>query len=150
MSQRSKQSTSLNKVIPFVISFVTSTTSKREDNLFHNPVVGSSILIRTRSKLLGSRVGYWSDGNETDSTWYENDGVVNTVSMYGPSTGINGLDPIVEYDNSELLIPGQWYWIKLSNMDHWSIIGHLGGGGRLNRAQKELEEHMVRLKKLPL
>ena len=134
----------------YYFSFVTSTTSQREDSFFHDPVAGSSILIRTRSKLLGSRVGYWSDGNETDSTWYENDGVVNTVSMYGPSTGINGLDPIVEYDKSELLIPGQWYWIKLSNMDHWSIIGHLGGGGRLNRAQKELEEHMVRLKKLPL
>ena len=66
----------------------------------------TSILIKTRSKLLGSRSGYWADGSKTDSLWFENDGVVNTISMYGPSTGINGSDPLVQYEKGDLLIQG--------------------------------------------
>ena len=54
--------------------------------------------------------------------------------MYGPSTGINGSDPIVEYDKNELLMPGQWYWIKIDNMDHWSMIGHFKSKGNQPKA----------------
>ena len=51
---------------------------------------------------------------------------VNSISMFGPTTGANGPDPIVEYDPEELLITGQWYWTKINQMDHWSVIGHFG------------------------
>ena len=133
----------------FYFSFVTSTTQRQPGSQTHISIEGTSILIRTRSKLLGSRVGYWSDGSQTDSLWYENDGVVNTISMYGPSTGSNGPDPIVEYDDNELLIPGQWYWIKVHPMDHWNIIGHLGSKERMEVARIVLKTHVTRLKTLP-
>ena len=133
----------------FYFSFVTSTTQRQPGFQIHIPIEGTPILIRTRSKLLGSRVGYWSDGSQTDSLWYENDGVVNTISMYGPSTGSNGPDPIVEYDENELLIPGQWYWIKVCPMDHWNIIGHLGSKERMEAARMVLKAHGNRLKTLP-
>tara|TARA_Y100001934_G_C12385631_1_gene795464 strand:- start:11915 stop:13117 length:1203 start_codon:yes stop_codon:yes gene_type:complete len=133
----------------YYFSFVTSTTRKSKNTKKHTPVKGTSILIKTRSKLLGSLSGYWSDGTKTDSSWYENDGIVNTISMFGPSTGINGPDPIVKYEKLDLLIPGQWYWIFLSEMDHWSVIGHLGDSKRTFRAEKYFIEHASRLKMLP-
>ena len=133
----------------FYFSFITSTTQRQPGSQIHIPIEGTPILIRTRSTLLGSRVGYWSDGSQTDSLWYENDGVVNTISMYGPSTGSNGPDPIVEYDENELLIPGQWYWIKVYPMDHWNIIGHLGSKERMEAARLVLKAHGNRLKTLP-
>ena len=99
--------------------------------------------------MLGARPGYWSDGSRTDSLWFENDGVVNSISMYGPSTGINGADPLLEYDKEDLLIPGQWYWQKISKMDHWSIIGHLGNKSRVDTAEKIIINHISLLKSLP-
>ena len=133
----------------YYFSIVTSTTKKREFGPNHDPVGNTSILIKTRSKLLGSRSGYWADGSKTDSLWFENDGVVNTTSMYGPSTGINGPDPLMEYEKGDLLIPGQWYWQKIPNMDHWSIIGHLGNKRRVDKAEKMIIDHIELLKGLP-
>ena len=134
----------------FYFSFVTSTTNKKEGSFFHHPVDETSILIKTRSKIIGSRAGYWSDGEQTDSSWFENDGIVNSVSMYGPSTGINGPDPIVQYEETELLIPGQWYWTKILEMDHWSIIGHLGDNRRITQAEEILIKHAEKLRSLPM
>ena len=133
----------------FYFSFVTSTTKKNIENKYHSPVKETPIMIKTRSKLIGFRSGYWFDGSKTDSLWYENDGVVNTISMYGPTSGMNGADPIVKYESNDLLIPGQWNWIKISDMDHWSVIGHMGSSERIKRAQENLNNHANRLRKLP-
>ena len=134
----------------YYFSIVTTTTEKRgSDSFFHDPVPSTSVLIKTRSKLIGTRIGYWADGNKTDSLWFENDGIVNTISMYGPTKGTNGSDIIVKYEESEILIPGQWYWIKVPKMDHWSIIGHLGDIERMKIAETLLINHCSRLKNLP-
>ncbi len=133
----------------FYFSFVTSTTKKNIENAYHNPVSGTPIMIKTRSKLIGFRSGYWADGSKTDSIWFENDGVVNTISMYGPTSGVYGSDPIVKYESNDLLMPGQWNWIKVPEMDHWSIIGHMGNRERMERAQRNLDEHANRLRNLP-
>ena len=109
----------------FYFSVVTSTTNIKPGSNYHMPSKGTSIITRSRAKLIGSRPGYWDDGSSTDSLWFENDGVVNSISMYGPTTGANGPDPIVKYDKDDILIPGQWYWQKIEGMDHWNIIGHM-------------------------
>ena len=134
----------------YYFSFVTSTTKVDEKTGFHIPFEYTQLLNKARAKMIGSRSGYWPDGAPTDSSWYENDGVVNTVSMYGPSTGINGSDPIVEYDKNELLMPGQWYWIKINNMDHWSMIGHFISKGESTKGRLHLINHAKILKTLPL
>ena len=134
----------------YYFSFITTTTVLDEHTGLHTTISDTPLLIRSRAKLMGSRSGYWSDGSPTDSSWYENDGVVNTVSMYGPSTGINGSDPIVEYDKNELLMPGQWYWIKINNMDHWSMIGHFKSKGKSTRGRLHIINHAKILKTLPL
>ena len=133
----------------YYFSFVTSTTAKSKDSKFHIPVSGTSILTRTRSKILGSRNGFWDEGEETTSKWYENDGVVNSVSMYGPKTGVNGPDPIIKFDSDDILIPGQWYWQKVNDMDHWNIIGHLCDDRRREVSKNFFLGHVKVLKNLP-
>ena len=147
----SKELNSILQASPdiYYFSFATTTTRKRHNSLFHDPIDDTPILLRIRSKLIGSRVAYLDDGQKTDSVWFENDGIVNTISMYGPTTGNNGPDPILEFEEAELLIPGQWYWMKIPEMDHYSIIGHLGNDGRIKRAEEYLIEHALRLKGLP-
>ena len=133
----------------YYFSIITSTTKKKNNSKFHIPVKGTSIITRTRAKILGSRTGHWANGNETDSSWYENDGVVNSISMYAPSSRSNGSDPSVKYSGGEPLMTGQWYWIKLYSMDHWNIIGHLGGKNRDSRSREFFISHANRLKLLP-
>jgi len=133
----------------YYFSISTSTTEKSEDSPNHLPIEGTSLLTRSRSKILGSRVGYWANGETTDSTWFENDGIVNTISMAGPTTGTNGADPIVIYDESEFLISGQWYAIGPIQIDHWNVVGHLGDDITRNIAKNILTNHAIRLKELP-
>jgi len=74
---------------------------------------------------------------------------VNSISMYAPSSRSNGSDPSVKYSGGEPLMTGQWYWIKLYSMDHWNIIGHLGGKNRDSRSREFFISHANRLKLLP-
>lgn len=55
-----------------------------------------------------------------DSTWWENDGVVNTNSMAGPT--LNSTDVIIDYDGNSQI--GKWnYMGEKSGWDHADIIG---------------------------
>ena len=72
----------------YYFSFVTSTTKKDQKNNFHVPFDNTPLLNKARARLIGSRSGYWSEGKQTDSSWFGNDGVVNSISMYGPTTGV--------------------------------------------------------------
>ena len=132
----------------YYFSFVTSTTKVDEKTGFHIPFEDTPLLNKARAKMIGSRSGYWLDGTQTDSLWYENDGVVNSISMFGPTTGVNGADPIVEYDPGELLITGQWYWTKINQMDHWSVIGHFGSEEKKLLGYRIISQHVRLLKKL--
>ena len=133
----------------YYFSLVTSTTKKKTNSNNHFPSKETSIITKSRAKLLGSRPGYWGDGSSTDSTWFENDGVVNSISMFGPKTGVNGSDPIIKFDTDDILIPGQWYWQKIDDMDHWNIIGHLCNERRKKLSQGFFLDHAQVLKSLP-
>ena len=109
----------------YYFSYSFSATSRNEKTGYHVPNKDVSLLIRSRAKILGSRVVFTSSGNETDSTWWENDGIVNSRSMNGPTTGKNGADAIVKFDQSDPLIPGQWYTFKPINLDHYQSVGHM-------------------------
>ena len=85
---------------------------------------GMSNILKVQARLMGRKKAYYSDGTSTDSTWYLNDGVVNTVSMLGPTTGSNGPDPITEFRKGDLVIPGQWYVMGNHEYDHSALIGH--------------------------
>ncbi len=132
----------------YYFSFVTSTTKVDKKTGFHIPLDNTPLLNKARAKMIGTRSGYWLDGTQTDSSWYENDGVVNSISMYGPTSGVNGPDPIAEYESTDLLITGQWYWTKINQMDHWSVIGHFGSEEKKLRGYGIINKHIKLLKKL--
>ena len=135
----------------FYFSILTSITEKNADNHFHSPVRSAPLLIRARAKILGTKAGYWQDGTNTDSTWYENDGLVNTCSMAGPTTGINGPDTITPLVEKDVLISGQWYTIGPLKMNHWNIIGHKLMLGNLSETAMDLyKSHALRLSMLPI
>ncbi|MFH1853354.1 MAG: lipase [Candidatus Neomarinimicrobiota bacterium] len=106
--------------------FSYATTSTRRDSARNRyvPDRDMSLTYQANARLLGSLQLFWSDGSATDSTWFENDGMVNTVSMRGPTTGLNGPDPIAVYNPSESLIPGQWYFMGKLDFDHKQLVGH--------------------------
>ncbi|MEC9457312.1 MAG: lipase, partial [Candidatus Neomarinimicrobiota bacterium] len=135
----------------FYFSILTSITEKNADNHFHSPVRSAPLLIRARAKILGTKSGYWQDGTNTDSTWYENDGLVNTCSMAGPTTGTNGPDTITPLVEKDVLISGQWYTIGPLKMNHWNIIGHKLMLGNLSETAMDLyKSHALRLSMLPI
>jgi triacylglycerol lipase len=109
----------------YYFSYSFSATKKDELTGYHIPNKDVFLLIRSRAKLLGSRVVFTSNGSETDSTWWENDGIVNSRSMRGPTTGQNGADPITEYLPSEPLMQGQWYTFESIELDHYQSVGHM-------------------------
>ena len=109
----------------YYFSFVFSATSKDKSTGYHLPNKDVFLLIRSRAKLLGSKIVFKSDGGETDSTWWENDGIVNVRSMKGPTTGQNGPDPITRFVRSDPLIQGQWYTFDKINLDHYQSVGHM-------------------------
>ena len=109
----------------YYFSFVFSATSKNKSTGYHIPNKDAFLLIRSRAKLLGSKIVFKSDGSETDSTWWENDGIVNVRSMKGPTSGQNGPDPIVPFIKSDPLMQGQWYTFDTINLDHYQSAGHM-------------------------
>ena len=108
-----------------------------------------SYIIRANARLMGMKKAYYSDGSETDSTWFENDGIVNKISMYGPSTGSNGADPIANYRTDELLISGQWYVMGEFQSDHRKFIGHSLNKTEFDTLMKVYNKHTEILWNLP-
>ena len=109
----------------YYFSYTFSATSKDKSTGYHVPNKDVFLLIRSRAKLIGSRIVFTSSGNQTDSTWWENDGIVNFRSMKGPTTGQNGPDPIVKYQPFEPLMQGQWYTFDPVKLDHYQSVGHM-------------------------
>tara|TARA_Y100001970_G_scaffold293606_1_gene441540 strand:+ start:3659 stop:4864 length:1206 start_codon:yes stop_codon:yes gene_type:complete len=109
----------------YYFSYSFSATSQDKSTGYHIPNKDVFLLIRSRAKLLGSKIIFKKDGNETDSTWWENDGIVNTRSMMGPTTGQNGPDPIVPYLKTDPLMQGQWYTFETIKLDHYQSVGHM-------------------------
>ncbi|MBC8399972.1 MAG: lipase [Candidatus Marinimicrobia bacterium] len=108
----------------YYFSYATASTRLDTNSGRHIPDPGMSLTYFANARLMGYRIAYWSNGTATDSTWFENDGIVNTISMKGPRSGLNGPDPIAVYHSDEPLIPGQWYFMGKLNYDHKQIIGH--------------------------
>lgn len=107
----------------YYFSFGTSCSYRDPKTGFHIPGKKVFVSLISNVKKIGQGIIYFSDGTKTDSTWFENDGVVNTNSMWGPTTGLNGPDKIVKYFSDTILLPGQWYTFGPYEMDHYYVIG---------------------------
>ena len=133
----------------YYFSFVTSNTVLDSTSGRYIPDKSMSFIIRANSRLMGMKKAYFSDGSETDSTWFENDGIVNKISMYGPTTGSNGQDPITIYREDELLITGQWYVMGEYQSDHKRFVGHNINQNEFNSLITIYKNHAELLWSLP-
>ena len=134
----------------YYFSFATSNT--RLDSLSgkHVPNKDMSLILRPNARAMGKRIDYWADSTSTDSTWFENDGIVNTISMISPTTGLKGSDPIIVYQDNKVFVPGSWYYMGKLTMDHRALMGHGKISDEiLNSILSLLKEHAEKLYALP-
>ena len=95
----------------YYFSFITTATQQKKNSQHHKPASFMSLHLWPTAILMGTY-------NEAiDSSWYENDGVVNSTSMSHPIGA-----PYVMY--SGVPEPGIWQNMGKLNWDHQSIIGH--------------------------
>ena len=85
--------------------FSYSTSSTKNNNGKHIPIDKMSYYLRPGAYLIGSGI------NNKDSSWYENDGIVNTISMSGPHD-----EKIIQYNNKPVI--GRWNHMGILNYDH--------------------------------
>ena len=95
----------------YYFSFSTYSTKVKNSSTFHKPDSGMSVHLWPSGILMGQY------NNAIDSSWYENDGVVNSVSMSHP------LGSEMVFFNG-IPVPGVWQSVKKLNMDHQAVIGH--------------------------
>jgi len=134
----------------YYFSYATSSTRLDSSSGKHVPERGMGLTYFANARLMGSIPAYWSDGTATDSTWFENDGIVNTISMIGPTTGLNGPDPVAICQPDIPLIPGQWYFMGKLNYDHKQIVGHTLQKRRPWQLARDIfAKHCELLKSLP-
>ena len=134
----------------FYFSFATSNTHLDSLSGKHVPNKDMSLILRPNARAMGKLIDYWADSTSTDSTWFENDGIVNTISMIGPTTGLNGSDPIIEYQVNKVFVPGSWYYMGKLTMDHRTLMGHGKiSNETLNNILLLFKEHAERLHALP-
>ena len=108
------------------------------------------LILRRNARAMGKKIDYWADSKGTDSTWFENDGIVNTISMIRPTTGLKGPDPVTVYKGNNDYFPGSWHYMGKLTMDHRSLMGR----GKISDDLRNsililLKEHTERLSALP-
>ncbi|MEE8341718.1 MAG: lipase [Candidatus Neomarinimicrobiota bacterium] len=134
----------------YYFSFGTSASIRDQKTGFYVPGDKVFVSLISNIKKIGREITYFADGTPTDSTWFENDGVVNTNSMWGPTTGLNGPDKIVKYSADEKLVPGQWYTFSPLEMDHYYAIGQaIISKKKRNKLYKIYSDHCQLLYSLP-
>ncbi len=96
----------------YYFSFITSATTIDRQTNMHYPNNNMSFRLWPTSILMGIY------DNAPNNSWYENDGIVNTISMSHPFESPNS-----KYKNNKPR-KGIWQTIDIINVDHQAIIGH--------------------------
>lgn len=64
-------------------------------------------------------IGEYTDAIANNSSWWPNDGVVNTISQRGPT--IDSTDQIVNYNGTPQI--GKWNYMGILHYDHLEVVG---------------------------
>ena len=104
----------------YYFSFATEETFKSPFSNKHIPEFTMDFIWFPAAFFMGSYTRDEKDKIPIDETWFQNDGVVNTNSMDGPTIGSN--DIISDFDGNPK--KGQWNYMGiLGSCDHADIIG---------------------------
>ncbi len=137
---------------PDVYYFSSSTVASTLDPVsgHHIPANHISTMSYPWSWLIGRTKIDVGNQQQTDSSWFQNDGTVNTVSMKHPFTGKHGPEPVQSFSDSTDLKTGIWYHIGEYNYDHKAFLGHfLDDPKKINDIMKIFENHAKELYSLP-
>ena len=107
----------------YYFSYSTSCSKKDPNSGHYIPAESLSLPNYPLCYLMGRININAGNGLVTDSTWFENDGTVNTISMTRPFTGKNGPEPMVNLKKGETPKPGVWNFMGKYNLDHKNFIG---------------------------
>lgn len=134
----------------YYFSYSTSCSKKDPSTGFHIPQESLSLANYPLCYLMG-RINIKSDENlKTDSTWFENDGTVNTISMVRPFTGDNGPEPMKRIEKGEKPEPGVWNFMGEYNLDHKNFIGFfIDDKEMIDDMMTRFENHAALLYSLP-
>ncbi|MCR6850435.1 lipase [Bacillus sp. IBL03825] len=101
----------------YYFSYSGHATKEKPITGLHLPHVTMNKALMGNTIFLGSYVRCDENRPIIDSSWWQNDGVVNTKSMIGPST-----DDIIAYMDTPQL--GKWNHIEMKdNWDHLDMVG---------------------------
>ncbi|MCG8634863.1 MAG: lipase [Desulfobacterales bacterium] len=115
----------------YYFSLSTEQTFKGFFTGYHLPELGMNPALHPATYFMGS----YKKG-DIDRSWFENDGVVNTVSMDGPKR--NSSDVIENYDGTPQ--KGIWNHLGCQSLDHMDIIGVLPYPGETPEGYDKLYE----------
>lgn len=105
----------------YYISRPTSVTQADPTGMYQVPRTGTDSALWMSSYLMGRMSLTTDKGHVIDSSWYENDGLVNTISEYAPFDD--------EYENVELdpsqIRYGRWNALPKVPIAHTSAVGGL-------------------------
>jgi len=95
----------------YYFSFSTYATNTEKQKYTHTPDSHMSFHLWSTSHIMGK------SNSIPNSTWYENDGICNTVSMSHPAGS-----PNIIYDG--VAKKGIWQIVEKLHLDHQAVIGH--------------------------
>lgn len=101
--------------LTYYFSYATYATQKKDDSEFHRPDEMMNWRLWTSGYMMGKYL-------TSDTGWYENDGVVNTISMWGPIGSDLSAHTIADFNGTS--IPGIWQKMGKIHNDHEEVIGH--------------------------
>lgn len=102
----------------YYFSWATSRTVGSGEFGEHIPAAGMHLSLQSGARFMGGLRELPPAAKGPPEKWWENDGVVNTCSMDGPSAGSN--EEIVHYEGQPL--PGRWNFMGvLFPLDHWQV-----------------------------
>lgn len=132
---------------PNIYYFSWSTEETRQGIItdHHYPEIGMSPMLIPPSIHMGRYTQDEEGKVLIDKRWFQNDGVVNTISMNGPEIGSK--DEVIEYNKYNKDIPrGKWNHMGILNsVDHEEIVGI----GTIHKKGEWYKEYAQFLGKLP-
>ena len=112
----------LNKTIftsseTYYFSIACSATDKKDDSTYVADTELMEGMFQSSANEIGCYTGVTENGFQIDETWFENDGLVNTVSALAPSSA-----PSKPFDESNVE-KGIWNIMPVYRGDHMSLQG---------------------------
>lgn len=105
----------------YYISKPTSITEADPTGQYQVPVINTDSALWMSSYLMGRMSLVTDEGNTIDSSWFENDGLVNTISEFAP---FDDRYVSVEADASQIKY-GRWNALPTAKIAHTSAVGGL-------------------------